>query len=58
METHCKTERHRPAPAPGLKGVAGPLVEVSLHGDAVGGIRVEIHDGVVIGDVLEMSTSQ
>ena len=41
-----------PVPAPGLEGVAGPLVEVALHHDAVGRLRVEVHDGVVVGHVL------
>lgn len=40
-------------PAPGLEGVAGSLVEVSLHGDAVSCISVEIHDGVIIRHVLK-----
>ena len=40
------------APAPGLEGVAGPLVEVALHHDAVGRLRVKVHDGVVVGHVL------
>lgn len=40
-------------PAPGLEGVAGSLVEVSLHGDPVSPVGVEIHDGVIIGDVLD-----
>lgn len=42
------------APAPGLEGVAGSLVEVSLHGDAVSCIGVEIHDGVIIRHVLKI----
>lgn len=42
------------APVPGLEGVAGSLVEVALHGDPVGRVGVEIHDGVVVGDVLEI----
>ena len=40
-------------PAPGLEGVAGPLVEVPLHGDPVGCIGIEIHDGVIVGHILE-----
>lgn len=39
-------------PAPGLEGVAGSLIEVSLHGDAVSCVSIEIHDGVIVGHVL------
>lgn len=45
------------APAPGLEGVAGSFVEVPLHGDPVGRVGVEIHDGVIVGDVLETGQS-
>lgn len=41
-------------PAPGLEGVAGSLVEVSLHGDAVRRVAIKIHDGVIVGHVLEI----
>lgn len=41
-------------PAPGLEGVAGSLVEVSFHGDPIRCVSVEIHDGVIIGHVLEI----
>lgn len=52
-----KIQSDKPVPAPGLKGVAGSFVEISFHGDAVSCISVEIHDGVIIGDVLEMLQS-
>lgn len=48
----------RAAPAPGLEGVAGSLVQISCHGDAVGRIGVEIQDGVIVGDVLETPQSR
>lgn len=41
-------------PAPGFEGVAGSLVEVSLHSDAVSCVSIEIHDGVVVGHVLDI----
>lgn len=41
-------------PAPGLEGVAGSLIEVSLHGDPISCVSIEIHDGVVVGDILEI----
>lgn len=41
-------------PAPGLKGIARSLIEVSLHGDPIGCIRIEIHNGVIVGHVLEI----
>lgn len=47
----------RVAPAPGLEGVAGPFVEVALHGDAAGGVRIEVHHGVVVGNVLATKTN-
>lgn len=40
------------SPAPGLEGVASSLVQVSLHGDAIWCISIEIHDGVVVRHVL------
>lgn len=41
-------------PAPGLEGVARSLVQVSFHCDTIGFVGIEIHDGVIIGDVLEI----
>lgn len=43
-------------PAPGLKGIAGSLVEISLHGDSISCICIEVHDGVIIGNILEKSS--
>lgn len=40
-------------PAPGLKGVAGSLVEVALHGYSISCICIEIHHGVIVGHVLK-----
>lgn len=42
------------SPAPGLEGVASSLVQVSLHGDAIRCVSIEIHDGVVVRHVLGM----
>lgn len=41
-------------PAPGLEGVAGSFIEVSLHGDPIWCVRFKIHDGVIIGHILEI----
>lgn len=39
-------------PVPGLKRVAGPLEEVALHDDTIGGIHIEFQLGIVIRKVL------
>lgn len=52
-----KMKSNNGVPAPGLKGVAGSFIEVAFHGDAVGRISVEVHNGVIVGDVLEMVPS-
>lgn len=44
-------------PAPGLKGIAGSLVEISLHGDSISCICIEVHDGVIIGNILDKSNT-
>lgn len=44
----------KPIPAPGLEGVAGSLIKVSFHGDPISCVSIEIHDGVIVGDILEI----
>lgn len=46
------------SPAPGLEGVAGSLVQVTLHGDTIRCISVEIHDGVIVRHVLGWSITE
>lgn len=46
------------SPAPGLEGIAGSLVQVSLHGDAIRCISVEVHDGVIVGHVLGWNNTE
>ena len=41
-------------PAPSLESVAGPLVEVALHCNAISCISIKIHNGVIVGHVLKM----
>lgn len=46
------------SPAPGLEGVACSLVQVSLHGDAIRCISIEIHDGVIVRHILGKSQTE
>lgn len=41
-------------PAPGLESVAGSLIEVALHCNPISCVRIEIHNGVIVGHVLEI----
>lgn len=40
------------SPVPGFEGVAGSLEQVPLHHHPVGGVHVEFHLGVVVGEIL------
>lgn len=41
-------------PAPGLEGVAGPLVQIALHHDPISCVTIKVHNGVIIRHVLEI----
>ena len=39
-------------PVPGFESVTRSLEEVAFHHHAIGGVNVEFHFGVIVGEVL------
>ena len=40
------------SPVPGLEGVASPLKEVAFHHYTIRSVHIELHLGLIVGEIL------